>query len=161
MHGKETWVDGGLGMGVLEPLVNGKNRARSGFSSKVTLGARLLFTGTGRSEGWQPFVFAIVQLAVPVKGNRHVFSPGRGFNRPANEISFGPGCEFDGTAERAGHSQFEFSLRTGYGAVFRRLDSDYGSRKGIFVVMDDTSDNPFRTRSLRRNWEPRAKYNSG
>ena len=155
MQGKETWVDGGLGMSVLEPFVNRKSGAGSGITSKVTLRAPLVFTGTGRSQGRRPLVFLIVQLAVLVKGNRHVLFPGRGFNGTANVISFSPGRECDGTAERLGYSQFELSLRTGYRAVFRRLDSDHGSRMGAFVITDDTSDNPFSP--LRRNLEPRAK----
>jgi len=134
-------------MSVLEPLVNRKRAAGSGLAPKMALGARLLVAGTGWSEGRQKFVFEIVPSAVSVQGNRHLFSAGRVFNRPANVISFGPGGEFDGTAERLRYGQFKLSLRTGYCAVFRRLDSNHGAGDGAIVVTDDSSDGSFRTRS--------------
>jgi hypothetical protein len=122
----------------------------------VTFGAPVLVPGNGRLE----FIFVIIQLVVPVKSNRHAIVAGRGFDRPANEIAFSPGCEFDRPPERLGHNKFELPFGTGYGAVLRRLDSDHGAGEGAFVVTDTAADNPVRTRSLRRNLEPRAKCDS-
>jgi hypothetical protein len=95
-----------------------------------------------------------------MKRNRYILLPGQGFNRPANKITLSPSCEFNGTAENLGYSQFELSFGTGYGAVFRRLDSDRGSRKSPLIVTDGTPDNPFSTCILRRNLERWAKGNS-
>ena len=97
--------------------------------------------------------------AVEVKSSR-LLRPAEASNRPADEVSFCPRCEFDGIAEGTGQPA-QTLPRTGCCAMFRRLYPHHGSGEGAFGAADCACDRRFSARSLHRILEPGAECESG